>query len=731
EQAGEDLAVTGTLRRDDGGRDRWLRSLAVLHVAGVKVDWFTQLGEAGRVMDLPTYAFQRERYWPASVPQATGSVVDGLDVAFWEAVEREDASAVLPVLASLRQRQTRSAVDRWRYRAAWSSLPERSGDLLGGEWAVLAAEGSGDDVAAGLTAAGAQVLRFDLDQVGERELPGAGSLAGAVVVAGEGRECAAQLLAVAQAWGSVPLWVLTRGAVSVGESDPVVNAWQGQVWGLGRVIGSEQPGGWGGLIDLPAESDLSQETLWRRCCSVLAAGDENQVAVRADGVYGMRLRRAPIAVAEGWRPSGTVLVTGGTGALGARVSRWLVDRGAEHLVLVSRRGMAAPGAQELVAELSAAGAGVEVVACDVADRDAMAEVLAAVPEQFPLTGLVHTAGVLDDGVLGSLTPQRLDGVAAPKVDAVLTLDELTADMGLQAFVVFSSAAALLGSPGQGNYAAANGFLDAYAQMRRAQGAPMVSVAWGAWAGAGLADTELVQSRQRRAGVGAMDPAVAVTALEHALGEGYVAVADVDWRRILELGAGTGAWLTDLPDAKTVVVDLADQDSSWVKGLRGATAGRRASMVLAMVREQAAVVLGHAGAGRVDEGAAFRSLGFDSLTAVELRNRLATVTGLSLPAGLVFDHPTPASLSEHLLGELVQGEPAEELPLLAQFDTLQSRLAALDADSDLRTTLVARIRGLAASLEKPRGNGTSALAEKLNVADRDEILDFIENDLGLS
>ncbi|MEV0781350.1 phosphopantetheine-binding protein, partial [Streptomyces sp. NPDC050428] len=241
----------------------------------------------------------------------------------------------------------------------------------------------------------------------------------------------------------------------------------------------------------------------------------------------------------------------------------------------------------------------------------------------------------------------------------------------------------------------------------------------------------VQSLHRRVGVGGMDPAVAVTALEHALDEGYLAVADVDWGRVLELGAGGGAWLTDLPDAQASVADRADQDSSWVKGLRGASAGRRASMALAMVREQAAVVLGHAGAGRVAEGAAFRSLGFDSLTAVELRNRLATVTGLSLPAGLVFDHPTPAALSEHLLGELVQGEPAEELPLLAQFDTLQSRLAALDADSELRTTLVARIRGLAASLEKTHGNGTSALAEKLNIADRDEILEFIENDLGLS
>ncbi|WP_344599046.1 type I polyketide synthase, partial [Streptomyces violaceusniger] len=717
-----------------------LTAVAGAHVHGSTVDWTTLLGtQSGNpVVSLPTYAFQRERFWPEASHQRAASVVDGLDAEFWEAVEREDASSVLPVLASLRQRQARSAVDRWRYRVGWSSLPERPGGQLGGAWAVLAAADAGDDLAAFLTEAGAEVMRVDLDQLDGSELSEAVSLAGAVVVAGEGRECAAQLLAVAQAWNSVPLWVLTRGAVSVGESDPVVNAWQGQVWGLGRVIGSEQPGGWAGLIDLPAGA--LDELLWQRCCSVLAGGDgENQVAVRPDGVYGMRLRRPHAELGQGWRPSGTVLVTGGTGALGARVSRWLVERGAEHLVLVSRRGADAPGASALAAELSAAGVGVQLAAGDAADRVAMAEVLAAIPEEFPLTAVVHTAGVLDDGVLGSLTPQRLEAVAGPKIDAVLALDELTADMGLQAFVLFSSAAALLGSPGQGNYAAANGFLDAYAQMRRAQGAPMVSVAWGAWAGAGLADSELVQSLHRRLGVRGMDPAVAVMALEHALGDGYVAVADVDWRGVAELGLG-GRWLAELPEAKeAVAADAVHGDFPWLRDLRQALPGKGPSVVLSMVREQAAMVLGHSGAGKIDEGTAFRSLGFDSLTAVELRNRIATVTGLSLPAALVFDYPTPADLGEYLHTRLSGGDADAFGPsILDELSRLENSLSLLTAeyfdsqaaDVGFHDEVSGRLKALMSTWHNLQGaNGDGNVQDKLQHASDDDLFDFIDNRYG--
>ncbi|WP_269859735.1 beta-ketoacyl reductase, partial [Streptomyces sp. RPT161] len=226
-------------------------------------------------------------------------------------------------------------------------------------------------------------------------------------------------------------------------------------------------------------------------------GVEDQVAVRSAGVFGRRLVRAPQDGAEGgsWVPSGTVLVTGGTGALGAEVARWLVRHGAGRVLLTSRRGMDAPGAVELQAELAATGVEVVIAACDVADRDALAELLAAIPAEQPLTGVIHAAGVLDDGVLDALTPERFEKVWQAKAASALNLHELTRELDLSAFVLFSSISGTLGSTGQANYAAANAYLDALAEQRRADGLVATSVAWGAWA-AGMAADEELERRMR-------------------------------------------------------------------------------------------------------------------------------------------------------------------------------------------------------------------------------------------
>ncbi|MYU18886.1 SDR family NAD(P)-dependent oxidoreductase, partial [Streptomyces sp. SID8361] len=241
---------------------------------------------------------------------------------------------------------------------------------------------------------------------------------------------------------------------------------QAAVWGLGRVAGLEAPERWGGLVDLPRT--LDSRALERLTAVISGATGEDEVAVRPSGVFARRVVRAVAGAESGeaWKPSGTVLVTGGTGALGAHVARWLARAGAEHLLLVSRRGPAAEGVDKLRAQLAESGARVTVAACDVGDRAALAGMLARVPEEFPLTAVVHTAGVLDDGVLDGLSVERFQGVLRAKSEAAWQLHELTRELDLSAFVLFSSFSATVGGAGQGNYAAANAFLDALAERRR-------------------------------------------------------------------------------------------------------------------------------------------------------------------------------------------------------------------------------------------------------------------------
>ncbi|WP_434974794.1 type I polyketide synthase, partial [Streptomyces violaceusniger] len=473
--------------------------------------------------------------------------------------------------------------------------------------------------------------------------------------------------------GAAPLWVATRGAVSVGRSDGVVSPGQALVWGLGRVAALELPERWGGLVDLPESVD---ERVLGRLAGVLAgAGGEDQVAVRGSGVFGRRLVRAAAAgsatgsASEGsWSPgAGSVLVTGGTGALGARLARWLVANGAEHVVLTSRRGLNAPGAVGLRDELAASGARVTVAACDVADRDALAELLAGLPEELPLTAVVHAAGVLDDGVLDSLTPERFASVLRAKADAARHLDELTRDLDLSAFVLFSSITGSVGAAGQGNYAAANAYLDALAERRRAQGLPATSIAWGPWAEGGMAGDDAMERRMRREGMPPMAPESAVAALRQALelDDTAVTVADIDWENfartltavrpsplIAELAAAeAGQRAATGADTGQVVTD-ADSATPLGERLRGLSRAERDRALLELVRTQVASVLGHGGAEAVEAGRAFKELGFDSLAAIELRNRLNAATGLRLAATLIYDYPNATALADHLRTELL-------------------------------------------------------------------------------
>ena len=403
-------------------------------------------------------------------------------------------------------------------------------------------------------------------------------------------------------------------------------------------------------------------------CAVLAGCGEDQVAVRDAGIMARRLVRAPAPDQDGrrWVPRGSVLVTGGTGAVGGHVARWAAGRGAPRVVLASRSGPAAGGAAALAAGLAGAGSAVAVLAGDLAERAVVSALLAWISAGGPaLAAVLHAAGTAQAGAIQDMTAADLAGVLASKAAAAAHLDELTADLNLDAFVLFSSAAATWGSGGQAGYVAANAFLNALAEDRRGRGLPGTSVAWGLWGGGGMGVGEAA-ARLQRLGVRVMDPALAVRALGQVLdgGEQLITVADVDWARFAPAFTlrRPSPLLADLPEVRQALAvggvgsSAASQLTPLGRRLAGLPRAEQVRVLTDVVRAEAAAVLGHPSPEAVEEGRAFRDLGFDSLTAVELRNRLAEVTGLHLPATLVFDYPTPVAAAQFVRAGLL-GDPA--------------------------------------------------------------------------
>ncbi|PWW60494.1 polyketide synthase 12 [Actinokineospora spheciospongiae] len=429
------------------------------------------------------------------------------------------------------------------------------------------------------------------------------------------------------------------------------------VHGLVRSAQAEHPGRFV-LLDLD-DSPAPTESL-----AAALAADEPRLAVRDGVVTAPRVVRADT---PGTAPAldGTVLITGGTGVLGALVARHLVvAHGVRSLVLLSRSGAA--GAEELLAELRGLGARAEAVACDAGDRAAVAEVLAGVPADAPLRAVVHAAGVLDDGVVTGLTPERVDVVFRPKVDAAVVLDELTRGLDLAAFVLFSSAAGVLGTAGQGGYAAANAVVDAVAVRRRAAGLPAVSLAWGFWEQrtgmtAHLTDSDV--ARMRREGVRPLTTEHGLALFDAALTatDPLLVPIDLDPTALRAQGSDLPAALRGLVRARRATASTAEAPSGLRARLAALPEAERGPAVLELVRERVAAVLGFAGAAAVEPDRAFKELGFDSLTAVELRNRLTAATERRLPATLVFDHPTPRALADHLAAELLDLAVADRAP----------------------------------------------------------------------
>ncbi|MEO3857755.1 SDR family NAD(P)-dependent oxidoreductase, partial [Acrocarpospora sp. B8E8] len=440
-----------------------------------------------------------------------------------------------------------------------------------------------------------------------------------------------------------------------------------------------------------------------------------------------------------WNPEGTVLVTGGTGGLGAEVARHLVaEHDVRHLLLVSRRGPEAAGAGELERDLAARGARVTVAACDVADRDAVAGLLAGIGAEHPLTAVIHTAGVLDDGTIASLTPERLDVVLRPKVDAAWHLHELTQDMDLAGFVVFSSLSGLMGNAGQGNYAAANVWLDALMAHRRAQGLPGLSLAWGMWAQATGMTGGLSQADVKRMTAAALPPITTDQGLalfDTAIGSDSPFVVPVRVNpSALPQGQVPPLFRGLVRGTRRTAASAAaggGAGEALSRQLAGLSNPKRVRLLADLVRAQAAAVLGHSDPAAVEVRREFRELGFDSLTAIELRNRLNAASGLRLPATLIFDYPTPAVLAEHLLAEIAPGETAAEKPsLLADLDRFEDMLSEDGLDEITRNGIETRLRQLLAKVTAS-GSETSeiAVADMLESASTEDILGIIESELG--
>ncbi|WP_205530669.1 type I polyketide synthase [Streptomyces sp. MBT27] len=549
-----------------------------------------------------------------------------------------------------------------------------------------------------------------------------------------------RILALLQQWladdrlGDVPLVLLTRGAVAMWDS-PMVDLAGAAVWGLVRSAQSEAPGR---IVLLDADGAVTTERL-----SEVVASTRPETALRADGVLAPRLRRVPAAAEPdkpSWHPAGTVLVTGGPGTPGVSIARHLAEEhGVRHLVLA--RGAAERTNEEakLVADLAEIGTGVTLAACDVADRAALALLLADVPADRPLAGVVHTAGVIDNGPLATSTPERLDAVLRPKADGAWNLHEATRDADLAAFVLFSSTVGVFGGPGVSNYAAANAFLDALAEHRRGSGLPATSIAWGVWEADGTAPTDRGDAeleRLVRSGFRPTTPEQGRTLFDRALASGAPALVATPLSTAVPRAGDQvppllRTLVADRPARRKAAPSAAAPVLSAAEQLAPLTAAERERWALSLVQAEVAAVLGHLSVGSVPMDRSFQEMGFDSMTGVELRDRLGVAIGVALPATTVFDHPTPAALAGEILDRLLPDDAEEPTSALAELARLEGLLATTPHRADERDELAARLQKLVSKLKAGAEAAGPDASDVIESASADELFSFIDAQLGRS
>ncbi|HTZ42792.1 MAG TPA: KR domain-containing protein, partial [Jatrophihabitans sp.] len=718
--------VTGTLRRDEGGPCRLLLSLAEAWTHGAGVDWARLIPAGARTVPLPTYPFQGTRFWLDPANPARGEAGPG------------------------------------RYRIAW-----RPADITGqpaplsGSWLLITSAGTpAEDVdrcRQALAAAGAEVRTVEIDtsQPGaalaqqwdtaeapsgvvsllaldpQLELGATLALVQAHVAAEHlaAEDRAAEDVAAAHpaedltAERSLPLWCLTRGAVAA-TADDLPEPGQAAVWGLGRVVALEHPRHWGGLIDLPA--GWTERTGTDLAAALTGLGrDEDQLALRSGGVLTRRLVPAPPeSIATPWTPAGTVLVTG-TGGIAARVARWLLHRGAEHVALAGPVG----GPSGDPSDLTDLGDRVSCTGADPADRAALADLLARLAAQGrPVRALVHAAAGTTLAPVERVTPAELaasrDATVAP---AAVALDLLP---GLEAGYLFTSVSGVWGTGQHAAFAAANAELDALAAQARSRGVPVAGLTWSIWRTPATA-----AAGADRQGVPLLDPDQALATLA-GLGPANAAglvLAEVDWSRFAEL-------FTSVRSSRLLVevvgepepASVAASDTGFAERLAGLPVGERRRVVLELVTAHVAAVSGRSGAGAVEVSRPFKDLGFDSLIAVELRNRLTAATGLALPPTLVYDHPTPGALADHLLDQLGAADRLTPSAVRDRLKALEDAVTAADFAPADRRAVAAQLAEFVQRWQEDPVEETGFPATTgavLDEADDDELFDFIHRELG--